>query len=76
MPPSCMNMIVGELEEWKTHGLVMAMCQTNFEGGVLHLTNSVWWCEGKICLVEYRWNREENKERKKEEKTRRKKRRK
>ena len=43
MPPSCMNMIVGKLEAWKTHGLVMAMCQTSFEGGVLDQTNLVWW---------------------------------
>ena len=43
MPPSCMNMIVGKLEAWKTNGLVMAMCQTSFEGGVLDETNSVWW---------------------------------
>ena len=43
MPPSCMNMIVGKLEAWKTHVLVMAMRQTSFEEGVLDQANSFWW---------------------------------
>ena len=65
MPPSCMNMIVEKLEAWKTHGLVMAMCKTSFEGGVLDQTNSLWW-ENLFGRVEVELRREEGKKIQKE----------
>ena len=72
MSPSCMNMIVGKQEARKTHGLVMAICQTSFEGGVLDQTNSVWW-ENMFGGIE---KKERKKSRKKERRKGKKKRRK
>ena len=56
IPLSCMSMVVEELEAWRTHGLVMAMCQTGLR--------VVSYTQNQLCSLEKREERKRKRERK------------
>ena len=69
MPLSCMSMVVGGIEAWRTHGLVMAMYQTRL-GVVSYRTtpnpNSLVGDEEEEISLERGEGREEGKKERKE----------